>query len=116
MAQSRKTREQWAALVAEYEQSGLSNDEFAKQRGLKARTFAWWRSALKRDEPRVTGRRRRQQPVEEVRALPVTLIDDQGRSGGEAIEVAFGDVRLCVPAGTDAVYLGQIVLELRSLC
>ena|SRR5687767_2184462 len=115
MSQPRKTREQWAALVAEYEQSGLSNDDFAKQNGVKARTFAWWRSALKRGQPRAAGRRRKR-AIEEVRALPVTLIDDQGRSVGKAIEVAFGDVRLCVPAGTDAVYLGQIVLELRSLC
>jgi hypothetical protein len=115
MSQSRKTREQWAALVAEFEQSGLSNDDFAKRHGVKARTFAWWRSALKREAPR-SSRRRSKAPVEEVRALPVTLIDEQGRSVGEAIEVAFGDMRLCVPAGTDAVYLGQIVLELRSLC
>jgi hypothetical protein len=44
------------------------------------------------------------------------LIEDRDQSVGQAIEISFGDVRLSVPAGTDAVYLGQLVLELRSLC
>lgn len=99
-------------MVAECNESGLSRKEFAKRKGLNPSTLQWWVSEL--DRP--AGRRRRRKPEEEIRALPVTVIDDAGRTVGEGIEVAFGDLKMVFPAGTDAVYLGELFLELRSIC
>jgi len=35
--------ERWRLLVAEFDQSSLSLQAFAEERGVSARTLAWWR-------------------------------------------------------------------------
>ena len=45
-----KTRVQWSRLVAEWRRSGLSTRAFAEQRGLSAKSLAWWRWRLAADE------------------------------------------------------------------
>lgn len=93
----------------------MTRKAFAKRKGLNPSTLQWWVSELCRP----TGRRRRgakRSPEEKIGALPVTVIDTAGDTAVEGIEVAFGDVKVVFPAGTDAVYLGEVFLELRSLC
>jgi len=36
----------WRRLLADWERSGLSQAEFCRRRGVKAVTFAWWKSRL----------------------------------------------------------------------
>jgi hypothetical protein len=36
----------WAGLVAGWEQSGLTQAEFCRRRGVKAGSFAWWKRKL----------------------------------------------------------------------
>ena len=115
----RRSREEWAELAAEHVESGLSRSAFAVKRGLKEKTFSWWISELRRSGSRASARpshTKAKPKAELVRALPVTLIDEQSESVGESMEVTYGDLRLQFPAGTDAVYVGEIFLELRSVC
>lgn len=48
----RRTRRQWAELVAEFRRSGQGPATFAARRGLNVNTLNWWRSRL-RDEAEV---------------------------------------------------------------
>jgi hypothetical protein len=53
--QDRRSAEEWAALVAEWERSGLESSTFARARDINPRTFSWWRWRLKKGasaEPR----------------------------------------------------------------
>jgi transposase len=42
----RRTARQWARLVAAWQKSGKSADEFAAARGVAPRTLSWWRWRL----------------------------------------------------------------------
>lgn len=44
---ARRSRSEWAALVAEFEGSGESLEQFAIRRDLNANTLKWWRSRLR---------------------------------------------------------------------
>jgi len=45
----RKTRAQWQAILAEFEQSGLSVQDFCQQHALTYSSFAKWRSLFKQE-------------------------------------------------------------------
>lgn len=117
MPQPKRSREEWAALVAECNESGLSAKAFAEREGLKLATLRWWMSKLgKKPGRRRRGATPKQAEAEKLRALPVTVVERGRDRVGEAVEVAFGDLRLVFPTGTDATYVGEIFLELRALC
>ncbi|HUE28592.1 MAG TPA: hypothetical protein VMP89_17595 [Solirubrobacteraceae bacterium] len=42
----RRSAEEWAALVAEWEESGQDSRTFAAARHINPRTFSWWRWRL----------------------------------------------------------------------
>ncbi len=44
----RSTREEWAARVAKWKESGLSAPAFAAQLGVRPKTLTWWRANLVR--------------------------------------------------------------------
>jgi transposase len=46
MAQQRRSRSEWSALVREWRTSGLTAKEFARRRRLNARSLSWWRWKL----------------------------------------------------------------------
>src|SRR4051794_32813059 len=46
--QRRRSAREWAELVAEWERSGQDAVAFAAARGIKPRTFTWWRWRLRR--------------------------------------------------------------------
>ena len=49
MIQTYRTREEWRALIAEFEQSGLSQKDFCEQRGLSPAYFGQRRLRLQRE-------------------------------------------------------------------
>lgn len=42
-------RDRWSRLLSDFEASGLPLDTFAKDRGVRASTLAWWRSHFRRE-------------------------------------------------------------------
>ena len=44
----RSTREEWAARVAKWKESGLSAPAFAAQIGVRPKTLTWWKANLVR--------------------------------------------------------------------
>lgn len=47
----RRTRGEWAELVSELRESGLTVAEFAMRRKLNANTLSWWRTQLRHERP-----------------------------------------------------------------
>jgi transposase-like protein len=49
MQRRRRSREEWARVVAEWRASGVTAQRFAQLRGIRVSTLRWWASALRRE-------------------------------------------------------------------
>ena len=107
----------WRRLLSEWEQSGLSQAEFCRRRGLKAVDLAWWKRRLRGSEgtPRAGGRRvtrsaRRAAFVE--LALPA----DAGRVGVGYELVLPSGACLRLPGDFDPERVARLVQALAAAC
>lgn len=107
---ARKSREEWAAVVADFEQSGLTRAQFCARRRLKPDTLKWWRWHLRRNRaPAKTAR--------DVRLVPVDLIASAMKVATPLpIIVTVAEVSVRVEIGTDAAYVAALVAELGRRC
>jgi hypothetical protein len=102
-------KSQWIRISEQFEQSGLTQKQFAQQQGLPLSTVQSWIYRRRRQASR--------SQVPAVRLLPVEVssrpVDD---SGGLEVITARG-VRVRVPAGTDVDYVAGLVAALgRAAC
>lgn len=94
--------EQRVAVVAEWERSGLTMNEFCQGRGINPSTLGWWRRELRR-------RGERKQAVELVEIRPT------GSDAERAVEVVLANgIRLRVPAGFEGRWLEEILAVVRA--
>lgn len=102
-------KSQWVRIAEQFEQSGLTQKQFAQQQGLPLSTVQSWIYRRRRQASR-----RQEQPV---RLLPVEVSTTPvGDRGGLEIITAAG-VSLRVPAGTDVEYVARLVAALgRAAC
>ena len=104
----RRTREQWATLVGAFERGSEPKGQFCARRGLYAKTFAWWRWQLRKNEP---GAGRSQG----VKLLSVDVVDGAGLSSqGAALVIAVSGVEVRVEVGADVGYVAALVTRLRG--
>ena len=97
---ARATREQWAKRVEQWKQSGLTAREFARRRGLAARSLSWWKW-------RLSSAARPAPPVVEVVAL--------ARSSGAPFELVLDErLQLRVSPGFDAEELQRLLATLEA--
>jgi transposase-like protein len=100
-----RSRENWERLVDELKQSGMSQVQFARRRGVALSTLQYWLRKL-RDESGSKDRRSRA-----VKFLPVRVtrsaIDSQRRWEAEV-----GTVRLRFEVGTDVAYVAALLERL----
>jgi transposase-like protein len=101
------TPAQRGEALARFATSGLTQAEFCRRAGLSAATFSSWRRKTARGQnsanPAVGGFAR----VQVAPASPMTTTN-------AAIVVQVDDgLRVTVPVGTDAVWLGQVLSGLR---
>jgi hypothetical protein len=47
--QTKRSRQEWETIIAEFEESGDTLKEFAEAKELHRRTLTWWRWRLRRD-------------------------------------------------------------------
>jgi hypothetical protein len=122
MAESR--REEWAARVQRWKESGLTATEFAAEMGLNPRTLSYWKWRLGREarsgsasaQPR-SGSRSRQRslppssrPIEVVEvASRATEQPAAARETGFELQTGDGRWRLRVPANFDPQELGRLM-------
>ncbi len=107
----------WSALIEERAVSGLSQRNFAAEKGVVASTLAWWGSEIKRREARRTGQtlpRRPEKKVTPIPLVPVTVADDKVNSG---FEVALpGGAAVRVPIDFDSDSLRRLITVLEEAC
>ena len=90
-----------------------SATEFCAERGIRPKTFGWWRWHL-REELRA----RKQK--EEIRLLPVKVAPAMAIPACAAcaryVAIVVGDVEVRIEVGTEVAYVATLVAELRSRC
>jgi hypothetical protein len=102
-------KSQWARIAEQFEQSGLTQKQFAQQHGLPLSTVQSWIYRRRRHASRSQAQPVRLLPVE---VSPTPVAD---RGGLEVITPQ--GVRLRVPAGTDVDYVAGLVAALgRAAC
>lgn len=101
----------WVQIVQQCEKSGLSQEEYARQRGIPVGTLRSWIYKLRHAED------------EEAQFLPVHVVASAPPSAGEpeadagAIEVELGEpVRLRFPSSTAPAVIAEVVQRLRAQC
>ena len=106
----RRTPEQWAELVQDYEGSGQSQRAFCAERGIGQSSLRYWKRRLEK--------RSGQAPVavtQRARLMPVDLIEEQtplAADSGVTI-LAGGRVRIEVKRHFDAGVLRDVVAALQ---
>jgi len=113
---ARRTGEQWLAIVAAFERSMQSAEQFCAKRDIRPATLKWWRWRLRGDgEVAATAITARKNG--EVRLLPVSIVGSPARNAHESVvEITFADVSIRFEPGTDAAYVATLVAEMRSRC
>ena len=111
----RRSRDEWAAVVEEYRRSGKSRSAFAREKRINSNTLAWWVSELSRSGVG-TAKSTKEGTESDVRLVPVSIVEREPAGAAEGLEISFGDTVVRFPAGTDAAYVGQVLLEVRALC
>jgi hypothetical protein len=106
----RRSRAEWAEIVAEYRGSGESVEKFAAKRGLRVSSLKWWCWRV-----RGASTPRRSEARDEVRLVPVEVVGLAARACGPVM-LAIADVEMRVDVGTDVAYVGALVRELRARC
>jgi hypothetical protein len=81
----RRTREQWAALVAAFEKTKQPAIRFCATRGIAPKTFAWWRWHLRDTAPRCSD--------DGVKLLSVDVVENASAPSPK-IAIAVSDVEL----------------------
>ena len=105
----RRAREIWVQIVRQFEQSGLTQEAYADERGIPVATLRSWIYRLRREEHAVP-------PLLPVRVIPSTP-PSAGQPEAASIEVELGEsIRLRFPSCTAPAVIAEIVLRLRAQC
>jgi hypothetical protein len=107
----RTTREEWAARIARWKDSGLTAAEFASEIGVRARTLSWWKwrlSSKKQESPK--GARRAAGSLgKATRISPLTFVEMTAIDTDRLEVVLASSVRIRVRPGFDSTTLGRLL-------
>jgi hypothetical protein len=106
----RRSREQWAQIVEEFEGSGMSHEAFCAQRRLNVGSFRGWLYRLRSGSPRGKVAR------SATRFLPVRVGPPAAPGDEDLVEVAIGGVIVRVPSSVGPAYVAELVSRLRDRC
>jgi transposase-like protein len=109
----KRSREEWARIVAEFNGSGQRKSEFARARGLHPGTLSWWITAFK--VGRVRGKRQAGE-VGPLRLLDVAVRAREPVSSAGSVEVTLNGITVRFPMGADASYVGAVISEVKAAC
>lgn len=121
MARVRRPAMEWAALIDEWHESGLSLPAFCQRRGLNSGTMQGWvykrthRDALKRAQ-RKEGRS--EDPAAAAAFLPVRIVETERAhegAGNSGVEILLGTGRrIAIGTGFDSETLRRVVAVLED--
>ncbi|MFU8785543.1 IS66 family insertion sequence element accessory protein TnpA [Aliidiomarina sp.] len=100
MSRLHRTREQWRVLIAEFEQSNLSQKDFCEPRGINPAYFSQRRSELQREaEDNDTG---------------FALAVPQSVTSQQTLQLRIGQTELVLPLSVSPRWVVQLVKELSA--
>jgi len=108
---TRMGREEWKAIVREFEESKLQQKEFAAQKGLRVGSLQFWlykfRRESRQESPPVL------LPVEVVPSAALKARQESTAAGSSTIEAVLpGGVALRFPVGADITYVHALLSAL----
>lgn len=98
----RRSNAEWQDIIERQEQSGLTGVAFCLQEGIYAKTFYRQRKLLRRKGLVATPNQFIQMQPKPVQAMPIQ----------PGILLQYGDSRLQMPAGTEPLWLAQLMKAL----
>jgi hypothetical protein len=108
----RRTREQWAAMVATFERSKQSVEQFCAARQLAPATLRWWRWQLRETGARASRGR------DVVRLVSVDVVGARAETEAASarIEISVSGTEIRFGVGADVDYVAALVASLRARC
>lgn len=100
MSRAYRTREQWRELIAEFEQSDLSQKDFCEPRGINPAYFSQRRIELQRED----------EDSNDVFALAMP----QSVNSQQTLQLRFGQTELVLPLSVSPRWVAQLVKELSA--
>lgn len=112
---------EWRKRLDELDRSGLSRNEFAASRRLRADALSWWRCEINRRERVRHGAVRPASPEPSAPLLPVSILATPARMqprilAESTVDVVVRGVAVRVGAGFDAELLRAVVDALAEPC
>jgi hypothetical protein len=105
--------DEWIALIAEYQTSGLSQKEFVAKHDLSFSTFQYWLYRKAKQLSTESGSRTQFLPVELVPS-PALEARVETSSGGAGVEIDLpGGVRVRLAPGSSARFIGELLAALK---
>jgi hypothetical protein len=105
----RRTPEQWAALVKEYETSAQSQRGFCAERGIGQSSLRYWRRRLQGDRPDGGG-------ISGTQLVPVRVCADKPSHAGSGLIVVVGNgVRIEINPEFDSATLERVLATLEAM-
>ena len=93
----------WAMVIQECSNSGLSNREFCRQRGISEKTYYYWLRKLRSQMAEVAGPQ-----LVRVELAPALAQDD-------VLQIQYRGAELKLPAGVDMDAIAALLRSLQSL-
>ena len=93
----------WAMVIQECSDSGLSNREFCRQRGISEKTYYYWLRKLRSQMAEVAGPQ-----LVQLEPAPVPVQEDM-------LQIQYRGAELKLPAGVDMDAVAALLRSLQSL-
>ena len=93
----------WAMVIQECNNSGLSNREFCRQRGISEKTYYYWLRKLRSQMAEAAGPQ-----LVQLEPPPVSIQDD-------ILQIRYRGAELKLPAGVDMDTVAALLRSLQSL-
>ena len=93
----------WAMVIQEWSNSGLSNREFCRQRGISEKTYYYWLRKLRSQMAEVAVPQ-----LVQLEPVPVPIQDDM-------LQIQYRGAELKLPAGVDMDTVAALLQSLQSL-
>lgn len=103
----RRSAQEWAELVEQWQRSGLTAKEFAGQAGLNPKTLSWWKWYLSGDGPH--NKRRASRPAKGSGLVSVEVVPARSVEAETPIEVVVDATVIRVRRGFDQDTLAQVL-------
>jgi hypothetical protein len=107
---AKQGREYWAKVISEFEQSGLTHQDFATKREVSIHGLRLWLYRIRRERG---GSARR---IKGVRLLPVRVRREQAVVERSVLELAVNGVGVRFVEGTSVQYVAELAGALRDRC